>query len=75
MRRLAVMASLVAVLFAGGGTNAAVTCGTIATGVGGWSLGAIKQAAENNQCAAFVTDLVGHFGYFRTDNSGYCVDT
>lgn len=54
-----------------GGPHAIAACGGAAAGIAGFSFGAIKQAAENSQCAAFVSDLVGHSGYFRTDNSGY----
>lgn len=69
-----VFAGVMATLCSEGGPPAAVACGGMTAAVAGWSFGAISQAAANNQCAAFVTDIVGHVGWFRTDNSGYCVD-
>lgn len=42
--------------------------------IAGLSTAAITQAAAQNQCAAYVADMILQVGFFRTDNSTYCKD-
>ncbi|MGQ0572880.1 MAG: hypothetical protein ACT4RN_01605 [Pseudonocardia sp.] len=65
---------LMAAICGAAGPGPALLCGGAATTLAGVSTAAITQAAAQNQCAAYVADMILQVGIFRTDNSSFCKD-